>query len=133
MLNHTFVSALLAVASGGAIAQNSLLTLTELEWDNVMQRSVAEGPLESSCSLQIRGLSGHSSMVVKKTIIAHSGSAVHVHVYVGLTQSGASGSFETTVVLDPTVNLVVFGNNGAVLWRRETSKCNSIHRDSHPR
>ena len=90
-----------------------------------MHSSVVEEPHAASCSLLIRGLSGHSAMVVEKTTVERSGSAVHVHVYVGLTHPGASGNFETTVALDKSVNLVVFGNNDAVLWRRERSKCAS--------
>ena len=108
---------LLALIGGTAQASSSL------ELKDVMGLSVAEEPVGKLCSLRIRGLSGHSAMMIERTTVERSGRTNQVNIELALVRNGGSGNFDVALNIDASVDEVVFGKERAVVWRRGNSKC----------
>jgi hypothetical protein len=76
---------------------------------------VSSSPL---VELKITGLSGHSALVVSDVTKIVDGDSLTVLVHLALTRSGLSGRFTYDINLPPEVNVVYFGEEKAVIWKR---------------
>ena len=94
-----------------------------LELKDVLGLSVTEESNDKLCSLRIRGLAGHSALMIERTIVERKGRTAQVLVELSLARDGGSGNFDLALNIDPLIDEVIFGNEKAVVWQRSHSKC----------
>jgi len=73
---------------------------------------------KTASELEISGLVFHSAMVAEKIqlIQEDSGHTMRVLVEMALAHPGKSGSFDIKVKLSPSLDRVIFGTKGHLLW-----------------
>lgn len=105
------------------VAQASSFLSQSLELKDVLGLSVTEESNAKLCSLRIRGLAGHSALMIERTIVERKGRTAQVLVDLSLARDGGSGNFDLALNIDPPIDEVIFGNEKAVVWKRSNSKC----------
>jgi hypothetical protein len=122
MLRKLLICSVLWILASTASQASSFLSQS-LKLKDVYQLSVTEEPNAKLCSLHIRGLAGHSALMIERTIVEKVGRIIHVNVELTLARDGGSGNFDVATIIDTSIDEVVFGKENAVVWKRENSKC----------
>jgi len=104
-------------------AQASSFLSQTLELKDVLRLSVTEEPNANFCTLRIRGLAGHSALMIERTTVERKGRTAQVLVELTLARDGGSGNFELALNIDPPIDEVIFGSEKAIVWQRSNSKC----------
>lgn len=77
-------------------------------------------PSESSGDkiLKISGLAFHSSLAVNEITTTHKGDSLNIYVHLAPAKKGLSGDFSHELSIPETINIVRFGKNKTVIWKR---------------
>jgi len=68
----------------------------------------------------VSGLCMHSAYVVKEIAYKTENNILHITVFLsGVNKKGKSGSFNESIVIHPAVNMIVFGRDKQLLWKRD--------------
>ncbi len=105
------------------VAHASSFLSQSLELKDVLGLSVTEESNAKLCSLRIRGLAGHSALMIERTVVERNGRTAQALVELSLVRDGGSGNFDLALNIDAAIDEVVFGKEKAVVWQRGNSKC----------
>lgn len=103
----------LVIGTACAKDDDMVLELADVQFFRVQATGV------DPVSLQISGLAFHSALVVGDITEAQDGSRLQVLVHLEPASSGRSGSFDYTLIIPKTVDIVVFGRSQVVVWDRQ--------------
>lgn len=122
MLCKLLICSVLWILASTASQASNLLSQS-LELKDVLGLSVTEESNAKLCSLRIRGLAGRSALMIERTIVEKVGRTAHANIELSLARDGGSGNFDVAMIIDTSIDEVVFGKENAVVWKRENSKC----------
>jgi hypothetical protein len=91
-----------------------------LEAKDVQFFKVEENNSNGIQYLKLSGLAFNSSMSVEKITTLEKNGAVTVLVHLFPARAGKSGSFAYVMPIPPSANEVLFGMEGAQLWKRDS-------------
>ena len=84
-----------------------------------MSLRVTDANTPPATVLTISGLSGHSTLAVREVTQRLEGDSLEFLVHLALTGSSAlRGDFDCDVVIQNSVNVVQYGNEKTIIWRR---------------
>jgi len=89
-----------------------------LEYKDILHFELSEKKSSSESVLLISGLIFHSSMGVAKADYKESSGKLAILVQLVSIRPGLSGNLSLNVAVPPTVDVVVFGKEAKVIWRR---------------
>jgi hypothetical protein len=106
---------LLVVAVFAACAQESdmILELKDVQFFKIRQTN------SSPMTLRVSGLSFHSALAVQKVTISEEHDSMRLFVHLTPATQGLSGNFDYTVTIPDSINLLSFGKERSVIWRRD--------------
>jgi hypothetical protein len=90
-----------------------------LEYENVASFKVVETNYGSSTNFEISGLCTNSSMNVDKVNYEQNNDTLNVIVFqILMRKEGAPGNFNEKININKQVNVITFGKNKKVVWKR---------------
>jgi hypothetical protein len=94
---------------------NMILELKDVQFFKAQETSA------SPRTIRLSGLAFHSALAVRDVTATQNGaSSLQVLVHLMPTAPGLSGNFTYEFVVPDSVNTVTFGNEDALIWRRDT-------------
>ena len=117
-INHgrvILLCSLVFVCALGACAHESDMILALRDVQSFDAHEFGTSPM----TIRLSGLAFHSSLAVRNVSVAQNGSSLQVLVHLTPATAGLSGNFTYDLVVPESINTVIFGNEMAVIWRRD--------------
>jgi hypothetical protein len=93
-----------------------------LEAKDVQFLKVIEVNSSPAQVLRISGLAFHSSLAVDKVTANVDGNSLEVKVHLVPTRKGLTGNFTYEAAIPDSVDVVRFGNEKTVIWKRDNER-----------